>query len=455
MGTKGDPGTMGARGSTGAAGMVGPRGESITLSDRAQIGLRISPVQLVNTATATQEELEAIGLGSYIVNAVAACNDCHAHILPPPMAPQFLAGGQSFVIPLGPTQTATIHPRNLTPDPTTGLPHDIQNVDQFVTTFRTGKDPRMGHSNETLQVMPWATFRWMRERDIRAIYAYLTHIPAVSNQVMDDMGRPAVPPATMPPSSYDEGDVTRTLPPADAPDPGDFSLGLTVSPLAEPSNFKMLPADVQGLYARGSYLVNAVAGCSDCHTNPARNYMPGMNYLKINTAQYLTGGLVFTVPPGLNTMTGTRRTMSADLTGNNHGFSDGFEVFMAMLTQGKHVEDNPPHPLAFPMPWQHFRYMDIADLEAIYTYITTVPRRSDLVGVTNDKITQPPTLYCDANVGCPNGMMCFTPSHDGGPGGECWGSTCATAADCGACQSCTALGCTPPAASDTCLSRGI
>jgi hypothetical protein len=458
MGSKGDPGqngstgSMGTKGATGTPGMMGPPGATITLSERATVGFHVSPVPIVNTATATQDQLEAIGLGSYIVNAVVGCNDCHQHLN---MAgpPDFMAGGQPFVIPVGPAATATVHARNLTPDPTTGLVHDVHSADDFVTVFRTGADMRTGHTNESLLVMPWPTFRWMKDSDIKAIYAYLRHIPAVVNMVADDTGRPAVPPLPFP-MSYNEGDVVRPLPDPTAPDPNDFSRGLAISPLDDQNagNFNALPVDLQGLYARGSYIVNAQSGCNDCHTNPPRSFAPGPNYLQINTAQFLSGGAVFAVPPGLNIRTHTRRTMGADLTGGNNGFSDGFKSFMGIITEGSHVEDNPPRPVAFPMPWQHFRYMTIGDLEAVFTYVTNLPRRTG----ANDKLAQPPALYCDANVTCPNGQTCFMQSMDGlGPGGECYKSTCTTNADCGACQTCGGLGCAPPVASNRCPSQGI
>src|SRR5215813_13169094 len=52
----------------------------------------------------------------------------------------------------------------------------------------------------------------------------------------------------------------------------------------------------RALVGLGSYLVNAVGGCNDCHTNP--NYAAGGNPFlgepkKINAKNYLAGGMAF------------------------------------------------------------------------------------------------------------------------------------------------------------------
>src|SRR5262249_25684547 len=104
----------------------------------------------------------------------------------------------------------------------------------------------------------------------------------------------------------------------------------------------------QVLFARGSYLVNAIANCNDCHTNPSRDFMSPL--ATINTAQFLTGGAVFEVPPPLNMITHTERTMSANLIGEQFGFlSRGGDLFtfIATLTEGVHAQVPSRPPLGF------------------------------------------------------------------------------------------------------------
>ena len=49
--------------------------------------------------------------------------------------------------------------------------------DQFIHVLRTGEDP--DQPGQLLQVMPWPVYQSMTERDLRAMYEYLSAIPAV------------------------------------------------------------------------------------------------------------------------------------------------------------------------------------------------------------------------------------------------------------------------------------
>ena len=121
-----------------------------------------------------------VGYGSYIVNAVGGCNDCHTN---PPYtangnphagqpehinAAKFLGGGVSF----GPTITSP----NITPD-RNGLPAGIRFVTFRDTVMREGKDPH--DSGKILQVMPWPVYGKMTDCDLAAVYLYLRAIPSV------------------------------------------------------------------------------------------------------------------------------------------------------------------------------------------------------------------------------------------------------------------------------------
>ena len=142
--------------------------------ERARItqGLAITPVPV----DLRGRDSDLVGLGSYIVNAVGGCNDCHTW---PNYAPggdpfkgqpkqvnttHFLAGGRDF----GPFLS-----RNLTRVP------ESHTVDDFVTMMTTGVDPHPGiHPGiPLLQVMPWPVYQDMSDHDLRAIYEYLSAIP--------------------------------------------------------------------------------------------------------------------------------------------------------------------------------------------------------------------------------------------------------------------------------------
>lgn len=143
--------------------------------DRSKVrtGYRIAPVPLDTRG----KNRVLVGLGSYIVNAQSACGDCHTH---PTFAPggdpyqgqpevinseQYLAGGRLF----GPFKSA-----NITPD-AYGRPAGLT-FPEFLETIRSGYDP--DGSGRILQVMPWAAFRAMTDRDLRAVYEYLRAIPS-------------------------------------------------------------------------------------------------------------------------------------------------------------------------------------------------------------------------------------------------------------------------------------
>ncbi len=485
-GAAGPPGAVGATGSAGATGATGPsgapsggatgdmrgrerRGRSDGSCGRDGRGRRCgdelrgldenrrrkgtlrdaSPVA-VNLNGLTSAQVEMVGEGSYLVNAAGGCNDCHASA-----AGAFLGGGTQFG---GAPAPFTVYARNLTPDPTTGMKLTMA---QFETALQTGADFDTGDGGaptQQLLVMGWQSTRWMSKTDLDSIWMYLTHIPGVSNAVPSDSKTPFAGPPVALPSNYNEGvlgDAGAALPPVGSTDPGDVVRGLALNPLnvASPSD----PAS-QTAFARGAYLVTAIASCNDCHTNPART--GGVN---ITTSDYLTGGAVFATPPPLQPVVHTVRSMSANLIGKTNGFftmpNVTFETFLTDITQGTHAEDPHPTPLAYPMPWTVFKNLTLDDLESVYTYLSTVAKTTAAMTDAGlvDKATQSASLYCDGHNACPIGSCTIT---DGGPG-ECVGQPCNAAnngSDCPACQVCSGGTCGLPADAGTlgaCVANGL
>jgi len=139
---------------------------------KIQIGARIAPVHL----TIGKKDPDTVYLGSYLVNASNGCNDCHTN---PSYAPggdpflnqpkqinkdHYLGGGASF----GPFVTS----RNITPD---------------ASGKKTGMDFDHVHGpNVPLQVMPWPVYGNLTDREMNAIYTYLSTIPCLE-------GDPGVP----------------------------------------------------------------------------------------------------------------------------------------------------------------------------------------------------------------------------------------------------------------------
>jgi hypothetical protein len=198
----------------------------------SQLGLSIAPVKL-NLAGKDQN---LVGLGSFIVNAVADCNGCHNGGTPPNLNyaiggnPYFgqkavvdptvyLAGGQNFGpvgTPTGPSgyQGPAMISRNLTPNKY-GVPEGGMSLAHFKQIIRSGTDfdklhptctaaqitaiqggatpvciptspaapgfPANTPDGNLLQVMPWPTFSHMTDHQLEAIYEYLSAIPCIDN----------------------------------------------------------------------------------------------------------------------------------------------------------------------------------------------------------------------------------------------------------------------------------
>ncbi|MGV8943410.1 hypothetical protein, partial [Thermomonas sp.] len=139
---------------------------TVTAQEHSRIrqGYAINPVRL-NMAGKNPAK---VGMGSYIVNAIGACSDCHTN-------PNFAAGGNPF---LGQREKINVAgylaggnafgpfiSRNLTPN-ARGLPADLT-LDQFLFVLNTGADVKglapfvPSVENDLLQVMPWPAHRNM------------------------------------------------------------------------------------------------------------------------------------------------------------------------------------------------------------------------------------------------------------------------------------------------------
>ncbi len=176
-------GKMFALSITVIAGMlIGPvlvKADDDESESRIKRGFAIAPVKL----NLVEKNRALVGLGSYLVNAVAGCNDCHTNpnyatgrnpFLGQPKQVNvagYLAGGRTFLTPTG-----TFISRNLTPDKT-GLPEGGAMFEVFLNTMRTGADRHV--PGRLLQVMPWPVFQDMTDHDLHAVFEYLRAIPCV------------------------------------------------------------------------------------------------------------------------------------------------------------------------------------------------------------------------------------------------------------------------------------
>ena len=215
-----------------AAPRVHAEDNGVSEQSQIVIGWRIAP-SFIN---AQGKDPALVGLGSFIVNGQADCDGCHGSdpaneylptnnpyfLSPPNSGPRkynqatYLNGGQNFG-PVGPgivTDTSSplfaapglgpnIITRNLTPDHT-GNPEGGNDLDTFIKILRTGHDFDTLHLNcggsvtdncylppvngAVLQVMPWPLYQNMTDRQLTAIWTYLSTVPCnAHNDAVGDM----------------------------------------------------------------------------------------------------------------------------------------------------------------------------------------------------------------------------------------------------------------------------
>jgi mono/diheme cytochrome c family protein len=145
------------------------------------------------------------------------------------------------------------------------------------------------------------------------------------------------------------------------------------------------------LVARGKYLVT-VAGCNDCHSPKvmtAHGPEPDTTRLLsghpegeplapvVLTKDWLlfnNGLTAFVGPWGVS--------YAANLTPDDTGIGNWkLEQFIIALRQGKYKGLENSRPLLPPMPWQMYRNMTDEDLEAVFTYLKSLPAVKNLVPV--------------------------------------------------------------------------
>ena len=159
---------------------------------------------------------DKVARGRYLVT-VLGCNDCHTPgtLYGAPDTTRLLSGSElGWKGPWG-----VSFPRNLTPDPETGL--GMWTDDQIVTAIRQGRRP---DNTPLLPPMPWPDFAHLTDEDAYAVAAYIKSIPPVKHANI-----PTVPPtgtytgAAMvfpPPPVWD----AQHLPPPSSPGPGATAL---------------------------------------------------------------------------------------------------------------------------------------------------------------------------------------------------------------------------------------
>lgn len=250
--------------------------------------------------------------GRYLVEGLGACANCHTPKGPNgDLADKRFAGGFELTAPFG----TWIAP-NITPDRETGI--GTWTDAEIARAIREGKH-RDGHTLGP--PMPFALYRRLADRDVRAMVAYLRTIPAVRNAV--PRSRYAIPL----PASY--GPPIQSVPDPSRKDPVKY----------------------------GEYLAGPVAHCVECHT-------PLTGDGRSDDARRYAGGFVFVGPWG--TVHSSNLTPDPD---TGIGTWSDAEVARAIVNGVKRSGGT----LSAPMPWPYYagRVTD-SDARAIVAYLRTL-----------------------------------------------------------------------------------
>jgi len=283
--------------------------------------------------TITPELLER---GTYLVEHVLLCNDCHSErdwtIYGGPPKPPFGAGRECMT-----RRTETIGVRvsegqgnfpgilcirNITPDPESGIGNWTDG--ELSRAIREGVD----HNGEGLfPIMPYFIYRSISDADIQAVIAYMRKLEPVSAE------RP-------------ERDI-------------DFPMSTLIQLFPEPLDGPVPHPDPHDSIATGEYLAT-IARCGFCHTPREGQGKEGVR------GQEFAGGVPFVL--------GTREMPSRNLTPDPTGI--GPWTKQAFLDRFRRFGDR--HPVATLedntlMDWAAFAGMTDQDLGAIYDYLRSLP----------------------------------------------------------------------------------
>jgi mono/diheme cytochrome c family protein len=269
---------------------------------------------LAATTGAANAQSDLVQRGDYLVNGIMTCGNCHTPKGPPAaIAGKEFSGGLSWDEP-----AFTVTAPNITPDKDAGIGKwtdaDIKKV------LRTGEMPNGAH---VAMVMPTGFYHIMTERDLNAVVAYLRSLKPVSNKVADPI--------------YKMPQTEHVLPGAGKPF-AETMMGDTVK--------------------KGFYLAT-IGHCMECHT-------PMDKGVRQWDTRLGAGGFDFPGPWGVS----TSRNITSSKTKGIGAWTD--DEIKRAITQGISRDGSKLKP---PMGFQYYATVRPEDLDAVVTYLRTVPAK--------------------------------------------------------------------------------
>lgn len=249
--------------------------------------------------------------GSYLVNTIMTCGNCHSPKGPPNVvAGKDFSGGLRFNVPNAFDVTAP----NITPDKQTGI--GTWSTADIKKLLLTGVPP----DGKPIAVMPTGFYGILQPTDLDAIVMYIQSVKPVSNKV--------------PTPIYHVPIKQEVIPWAQKP---------------------IDPAELTDKVKRGFYLAT-IGHCMECHTPRVRG--------DLDLSKMGAGGQQFPGPWGIS----VSRNITSSKSKGIGSWTDA-EIRRA-VTQGIDKDGKKLNP---PMGFQYYAHMTNADLDDLIAWLRTVP----------------------------------------------------------------------------------
>ena len=266
--------------------------------------------------------------GSYLVNVVMACGNCHSPRTPEGklIEEKALSGGLHFTTPAFDAKA-----RNITPDVETGI--GSWSDDEIKKALTEGNRPNHGHlaGSPLAAVMPANFYKALLPHDLDAVVAYLRSVKPIKNEVPDPVYKAPVKREPYP----------------------DAEKGFSGADISDP-------------ITHGKYLVT-IAHCMECHSSWSRgvsNFEAGLG----------AGGRPFSPAVVHGFDPNWKQSVAANITSDPEkgiGSWKDDEIKRA-ITQGISRDG---HQLKPPMAVYAYAHLTPQDLNHIVAYLRTVPPR--------------------------------------------------------------------------------
>ena len=268
----------------------------------------VALASLIGSTAYAETQLER---GSYLVNTIMTCGNCHSPKGPPAVvAGKDFSGGLNFDVPGAFDVTAP----NITPDKETGIgTWSAADIKKLLLTG-VAKDGR------SIAVMPTGFYGILRPSDLDAIVMYIQSVKPVRNKVPDPVYKIAIR----------QEDIPWARKPID-------------------------PAELTNNVKRGFYLAT-IGHCMECHTPREKG--------QLVLSRMGAGGQQFPGPWGIS----VSRNITSSKSKGIGSWTDA-EIKRA-ITQGIDKDGQKLHP---PMGFQYYAHMTNDDLNDLIAWLRTVP----------------------------------------------------------------------------------